>query len=389
MARLRFEVGARVESAGHGVGTLAVDNEDGTWNVDFDDGSEDNVAQHALQLLEEVADWAAQSEATAVSKEHEPAAAAEGLRSRNRCRRVPDSSKFLPSPAALASCCMSAAQQGPRSNAPGLTGASVGQYAAEAEAWLRGGRAGDMDEEQEYEAWGAQQDYEIARGASTADARRTRLSFVFLLLIAGPGSIATLMKVQDWWKQPTVHLIPPGDSALVERIFSGGQPWLVSCVTRKSGQSQPPKPLMQAAALLQPKGIRVARLHCWETLELRGKRETLASRYGFRSKPPVVMVSRGMGTPMLLASKGLTGDQLAAQVLNAATSGNTARPTVGAQEATRPRGRKEAVGKRTANMEDEIEAEEKEEAAGQESTAKKQPQATREEEDEEVINLDS
>lgn len=389
MARLRFEVGARVESAGRGVGTLAVDNEDGTWNVDFDDGSEENVAQQALQLLDEVADWTAPSEATAASKEPEPATAAEGLRSRGRSRRVPESSKFPPSPAALASCCISGVQPGPRSNAPGLTGGSGGQYAAEAEAWGRGSGVCDMDEEHEYEAWAAQQDYEIACGGTAADARRSRLSFIFLLLIAGPGSIATLMKIQDWWKQPTVHLIPAGDSALVERIFSGGQPWLVSCVTRKSGQSQPPKALVQAASLLQPEGIRVARLHCWETLELRGKRETLASRYGFRSKPPVVMVSRGMGTPVLLASKGLTGDQLAAQASNAATSGNTARPTAGAQEATRPRGRREAVGKRTANMEDEIDAEEKEEAAGQESTAKKQPQATQEEEDEEVINLDS
>merc|ERR1719189_510448 len=110
MARLRFEVGARVGAPEHGAGTLAVDNEDGTWNVDFDDGSEENVAQQALQLLDEVADWTAPGEATAASKAPEPATAAEGLRSRGRSRRVPDSSKFLPSPAALASCCISGVQ---------------------------------------------------------------------------------------------------------------------------------------------------------------------------------------------------------------------------------------------------------------------------------------
>merc|ERR1719183_1263703 len=42
-----FKVGSRVEVSPHGHGTIALDNEDGTWNVEFDDDTEgDFEAKH-------------------------------------------------------------------------------------------------------------------------------------------------------------------------------------------------------------------------------------------------------------------------------------------------------------------------------------------------------
>jgi len=48
-----MEVGARVDVEGRGVGMLALDNEDGTWNVEFDDGSEGDVLTSDLKLCEQ------------------------------------------------------------------------------------------------------------------------------------------------------------------------------------------------------------------------------------------------------------------------------------------------------------------------------------------------
>lgn len=47
-------VGARVSVADRGRGTVALDNEDGTWNVDFDDESEGDFPTDELEVVEEV-----------------------------------------------------------------------------------------------------------------------------------------------------------------------------------------------------------------------------------------------------------------------------------------------------------------------------------------------
>lgn len=47
-----MEVGARVFKHGRGLGILALDNEDGTWNVEFDDdGAEGDFRVEDLVLV--------------------------------------------------------------------------------------------------------------------------------------------------------------------------------------------------------------------------------------------------------------------------------------------------------------------------------------------------
>lgn len=45
--------GVRVEIADRGLATLAVDNEDGTWNVDFDDGTEADIPSTQIAVVDE------------------------------------------------------------------------------------------------------------------------------------------------------------------------------------------------------------------------------------------------------------------------------------------------------------------------------------------------
>jgi len=48
-----MNVGTRVEVAGHGKGTIAMDNEDGTWNVEFDDDREGDFPEQDLCICTE------------------------------------------------------------------------------------------------------------------------------------------------------------------------------------------------------------------------------------------------------------------------------------------------------------------------------------------------
>mmetsp|Transcript_16175 Transcript_16175/g.30440 ORF Transcript_16175/g.30440 Transcript_16175/m.30440 type:complete len:181 (+) Transcript_16175:3-545(+) len=114
-----------------------------------------------------------------------------------------------------------------------------------------------------------------------------------------------------------VRLVPPDDAKQIQEIFFGGNSWLVSCVTNKTAASEPPSILQAAAELLRPRGVRVARVHCWEPLETKKGRRTLAQRFGFRDKPPVVMATKGKGSPSLLVAKGLQAEELAAKALAA------------------------------------------------------------------------
>lgn len=48
-----LRVGCRVEVEGQGRGLLAVDNEDGTWNIDFNDGTEGDVSADLIGILQD------------------------------------------------------------------------------------------------------------------------------------------------------------------------------------------------------------------------------------------------------------------------------------------------------------------------------------------------
>ncbi|CAK9091420.1 unnamed protein product [Durusdinium trenchii] len=140
------------------------------------------------------------------------------------------------------------------------------------------------------------------------------LSLVFLVLITGPAVVAFFLTAQEY-VDPLVRLVGPEDSQQVNEIFFGGNPWLISCVTEKTAHKKPPRVLEAAAEVLRPRGVRVARVHCWEPLETKKGRQTLAQRFGFRSSPPVVMASSGGGKPSFLAATGLSAEALAAKVL--------------------------------------------------------------------------
>ena len=146
--------------------------------------------------------------------------------------------------------------------------------------------------------------------------RKTWLSLIFLVLIVGPAMATFFITAKDW-ADPLVRVVPAGDSKQVQDIFFGGNAWLVSCVTSKAAATKPPSVLQAAAELLRPRGVRVARVHCWEPLETKKGLRSLAQRFGFREKPPVVMATRGQGSPTLLAATGLRAEALAAKVLAA------------------------------------------------------------------------
>mmetsp|Transcript_14073 Transcript_14073/g.38492 ORF Transcript_14073/g.38492 Transcript_14073/m.38492 type:complete len:364 (+) Transcript_14073:30-1121(+) len=285
-------VGSRVSALGRGLGVLAVDNEDGTWNVDFDDGTEENVPVGELEFQNEQFDW---------SGEHAGCADAQAPPidfGDRRAHVLPGSSAFS-----------------------GLRGCA--EFPAEAEArWRTAQQAGERDAE---EAEWRKVDAELARDAPTAELRRSRLSAFFLFLFVAPTAIGTCILLKEWLEGPLITLVPLGEAAQTENIFSGGKPWLVACVTSKSAKAKPPKTLLKAAELLRPKGMRVARLHCWEPLESTHGGESLARRFGFRDRPPVVMASRGTGAPQMLSATGLSAKELARKAWEAASGASGSR----------------------------------------------------------------
>ncbi|CAE7203110.1 hypothetical protein AK812_SmicGene39624 [Symbiodinium microadriaticum] len=185
--------------------------------------------------------------------------------------------------------------------------------------------------------------------------RKTWLSLIFLVLIVGPAMATFFITAKDW-ADPLVRVVPAGDSKQVQDIFFGGNAWLVSCVTSKTAATKPPSVLQAAAELLRPRGVRVARVHCWEPLETKKGLRSLAQRFGFREKPPVVMATRGQGSPTLLAATGLRAEALAAKVLAAVIPEESATVkayTVREGSHGRSGNRVERVGKRPAEQTEE------------------------------------
>eukprot|EP00435_Cladocopium_sp_Y103_P047040 s1076_g13.t1 len=144
---------------------------------------------------------------------------------------------------------------------------------------------------------------------------RAWLSMFFLVVMTGPPIAAFFLTAKEW-VDPLVRLVPADDSEQVKDIFFGGTAWLVSCITNKSA-TKPPRVLEAAAEVLRPRGVRVARVHCWHPIETKKGKRTLAQRFGFREKPPVVMATNGKAPPTFVAATGLNAEALAAKVLAA------------------------------------------------------------------------
>ena len=144
---------------------------------------------------------------------------------------------------------------------------------------------------------------------------RAWLSMFFLVVMTGPPIAAFFLTAKEW-VDPLVRVVPADDSQQVKDIFFGGTAWLISCITDKSA-AKAPRVLEEAAQLLRPRGVRVARVHCWHPLDTKKGKRTLAQRFGFRAKPPVVMATTGKGSPTFLAATGLPAEALAAKVLAA------------------------------------------------------------------------
>lgn len=144
---------------------------------------------------------------------------------------------------------------------------------------------------------------------------RAWLSMFFLVVMTGPPIAAFFLTAKEW-VDPLVRFVPADDSEQVKDIFFGGTAWLVSCITNKSA-TKPPRVLEAAAEVLRPRGVRVARVHCWHPIETKKGKRTLAQRFGFREKPPVVMATNGKAPPTFLAATGLNAEALAAKVLAA------------------------------------------------------------------------
>lgn len=171
---------------------------------------------------------------------------------------------------------------------------------------------GDRSFEEEY----ARANRDLDEEPANLQNRKTWLSLIFLVLMTGPAVAAFFLTAKEW-VDPLVRLVPPDDAAQVQDIFFGGKAWLVSCVTVKSAAAKAPQVLEAAAEVLRPRGVKVARVHCWEPIETKKGQRTLAQRFGFRDKPPVVMATKGKGQPSFLSATGLPAEALAAKVLAA------------------------------------------------------------------------
>ncbi|CAE8610795.1 unnamed protein product, partial [Polarella glacialis] len=232
-------------------------------------------------------------------------------------------------------------------------GGCIGGVAAGHAAGDLGGPGSTFD--QEYAA----RNKDLDEDPHDSESRKSRLSAFFLFMMCFPAVAAFVLMVQNW-ADPLVLLVPPQDAQQVQQVFFGGNPWLVSCITTKAGKkaaagSKLPKVLEKAAELLRPQGVRVARVHCWEPLPTQKGKRTLAKRFGFRDKPPVVMVSLGRGQPSFISASGLKAEALAAKVLatvGAASSDLAASLRFHEAEIGPSGGRVEKVGKRPQEDDD-------------------------------------
>lgn len=185
---------------------------------------------------------------------------------------------------------------------------------------------------------------------------RAWLSMFFLVVMTGPPIAAFFLTAKEW-VDPLVRFVPADDSEQVKDIFFGGTAWLVSCITNKSA-TKPPRVLEAAAEVLRPRGVRVARVHCWHPIETKKGKRTLAQRFGFREKPPVVMATNGKAPPTFLAATGLNAEALAAKVL-AAVIPDAELPKASIRDGKRSTSRRvDPVGKRPEKMEENLENEE-------------------------------
>ena len=173
-----------------------------------------------------------------------------------------------------------------------------------------------IEKDQSFEEEYARANRDLDEEPANLQNRKTWLSLIFLVLMTGPAVAAFFLTAKEW-VDPLVRLVPPEDSKQVQEIFFGGKPWLIACVTAKSALLAAPKALEAAAEVLRPRGVHVARVHCWEPIETKKGLQTLAQRFGFREKPPVVMATRGKGQPSFLSATGLSAEALAAKALAA------------------------------------------------------------------------
>lgn len=172
-----------------------------------------------------------------------------------------------------------------------------------------------MREDRSFEEEYARVNRDLDEEPANLQCWRAWLSMFFLVVMTGPPIAAFFLTAKEW-VDPLVRLVPPDDTDQVKDIFFGGSAWLVSCVTNKSA-AKAPRVLEAAAEVLRPRGVRVARVHCWHPVETKKGKRTLAQRFGFREKPPVVMATKGTGSPTFLAATGLPAEALAAKALAA------------------------------------------------------------------------
>eukprot|EP00438_Fugacium_kawagutii_P022776 Skav228481 [mRNA] locus=scaffold1092:61890:85306:- [translate_table: standard] len=208
----------------------------------------------------------------------------------------------------------------------------------------------DMREDRSFEEEYARVNRDLDEEPANLQRWRAWLSMFFLVVMTGPPIAAFFLTAKEW-VDPLVRLVPPDDTEQVKDIFFGGSAWLVSCVTNKSA-AKAPRVLEAAAEVLRPRGVRVARVHCWHPLETKKGKRTLAQRFGFRDKPPVVMATKGTGTPTFLAATGLPAEALAAKALAAVIPDAEDIPQASIREGRARSKRRETVGKRPKDMED-------------------------------------
>jgi len=335
-----LRVGYHLNVPGSGTGVLASRNEDGTWNVELDDGSEVDIrvqTGRASGIFFSESTYAGiSSEAEthlraahaefgeAVDAAHQAVAQANASDIASLPSKTHDVSEDQCVPYGHTSCSVCLEEFAVGDECVTLPCAHVFHKGC-AKQWLMQDKSCPLCKQGIGKVAAlAAQELREDREFKQERSRCRSCIFVFFLLmgLAGPFcavAIQGLVAAQEWLRAPAIVVVEPRDTAQIEKIFFGGNPWMVSCVTAKSALLKPPATLEKTAALLLPEGVRVARVHCWELIQTRKGKQTLAQRFGLGKKPPVVMVTTGKGKPKLLVSSGLSAEELARRALVAAS----------------------------------------------------------------------
>lgn len=136
------------------------------------------------------------------------------------------------------------------------------------------------------------------RGEEKVSWRKKAAGIGAILFLCGAGLMQAILSVAKIASGSNVHgPFDPLDTAKMKDVLFGGDPWVVYCVDNVTVNQRLPKFLEEGAELLHSEGVKLAVIPCWEKM---ASGKTLADRFKFRPKPPVMFSVVNGDSPKLL-----------------------------------------------------------------------------------------